>query len=675
MSAKIHDGIFRFTGGLTGRARALLAVPLILLAAPALRAQTLWVGGNSADWFSAGNWNSAVVPAGGNNVVVNTNGTFQPVITGQAAVTNDLYVGNDSSSGVNTLLTIQAGGNLVTSGNAFIGFTVNGTGVVTVGGANSTWSQATGNLTIGENGTGTLTIGNGGNVSSHNVSIGDQAGANGIVTVNGANARWTVASGFTIGNGGVGVVFVLNGGIVSAPGFVTVGNANGSHGTVTVDGASSKMNLGGDLFVGFGAGSFLTVSNGGNVTSSGGELGILQGNALATVTDPNSTWNLGTGSLLVGEKTAATLTIANGGNVTSTGGTLGVLAGGNGTVDVTDAGSVWNTGANASLVVGKQSAANLTIENGGLVITHDVNLSSTGGPGQLNLNSGGILQVGGSSGLHAGSANYTINFGGGVLRVSGADFTTSLDATLAAGTSSTIDTNGFNATWAGTLSGTGSLIKVGNGTLNLNGGDTYSGNTHITGGKLIVGGNIIVPSGVTLEVDGNLVASQVTVSAGGTVSGNGTITGNLVNNGNVTLGSGPGQHLTVVGNLTNNGLVSLLNGSSVVVSGSTLNNVGAILDGTTGSTPSFGSFSNSGLYIPAGDAQVATVAASGTDFVVTIQSYPNHNYELQGCTNLTTANWTAVVAPAAGTGGILTLTHVNGLQTAPLLFYRVLVSP
>ena len=653
---------------------------LVLIAAPVARAQTLWVGGTSTDWYTAGNWNPSVVPTGGGDVEINTNSGVQPVISGGSAATNILYVGYDSASGGNTVLTVQAGGSLATNGAGYVGYNAGSSGLVTIDGANSTWSlngnSLNGNsLLVGANGSGTLTITNGASVTSRGSSIADQSGSNGSVNVAGTNSAWTISGNFTIGNNGAGSFFVLNGANVGVTGLVTAGSGGGGHGSIVVDGANAKLNLSQDLVVGFAANSNLTIANGGSIVSTQGELGIQNGTTTALVTGANSTWNMGTGSLSVAELTQANLTIANGAIVSSNGVTMGFGPAANATVLVTGIGAVWNTGTSGSLVVGVHGSANLTIANGGVVNAWIVDLSKSGGVAHLSLNQNGVLQVGGSNGLEAGSANYTMTWGGGILRVVGADLTTALNATLSPGTASTIDTNGFNATFSGTLSGGGSLIKAGNGTLNLNGGDSYTGNTSVTGGNLNVGGNIIVPSGVTLQINGTLVASQISVAPGGILTGNGTITGNLVNNGSVTLTSGPGQRLTVHGNLTNNGLVSLLNGTGMTVSGAATNGASAVFDVTTGATPAFGSFANAGVYAVAHDVRILDVETSGTNLVVSIQTYPGHNYQLQGCADLTKAQWANVGSPVPGTGGVITLSDGLAFFTGPLLFYRVQVAP
>ena len=87
------------------------------------------------------------------------------------------------------------------------------------------------------------------------------------------------------------------------------------------------------------------------------------------------------------------------------------------------------------------------------------------GSGTYNLR-GGALEIGGASlrgNFPGGVTPYAFNLGGGTVRVIGTALNTSVSATLASGTSSTIDTNGLGATWNGVLSGGGGLIKTGAG--------------------------------------------------------------------------------------------------------------------------------------------------------------------------------------------------------------------
>jgi autotransporter-associated beta strand protein len=86
----------------------------------------------------------------------------------------------------------------------------------------------------------------------------------------------------------------------------------------------------------------------------------------------------------------------------------------------------------------------------------------------------------------------------------------------------TIDTGSNTDTISGVISGSGSLDKIGSGTLILTAANTYSGPTDVQEG--------------TLGLRGSL-ASTVTVEAGATIGGTGTI-GALIANSGATIAPG-----------------------------------------------------------------------------------------------------------------------------------------
>ena len=86
-----------------------------------------------------------------------------------------------------------------------------------------------------------------------------------------------------------------------------------------------------------------------------------------------------------------------------------------------------------------------------------------GGSGTYNLDGGLLI----APSLTGGSGAAVFNFSGGRLQASSTFFTT-LPMTLGtSGGGATIDTAGFTITLSGSLSGSGSLTKVGSGTLIL----------------------------------------------------------------------------------------------------------------------------------------------------------------------------------------------------------------
>ncbi len=141
-----------------------------------------------------------------------------------------------------------------------------------VDGAGSKWTNST-SLNIGNDGSGTLTILNGGTVMSQTGTIGYQyyklCTTTGIVTVDGAGSTWSNTSSLCIGYGGHGTMNVLNGGAVSSKGGV-LGRNNTWTGTgkALIDGAGSKWTNSGSLVIGESDTGTLSVTNGGAVTAT-----------------------------------------------------------------------------------------------------------------------------------------------------------------------------------------------------------------------------------------------------------------------------------------------------------------------------------------------------------------------------------------------------------------------
>ena len=97
----------------------------------------------------------------------------------------------------------------------------------------------------------------------------------------------------------------------------------------------------------------------------------------------------------------------------------------------------------------------------------------------------GTLNIAGDGALGSTSSQLTID--GATLQM-GAAFTLDANRTISLGNANgTIDTNGFNATVAGGIGGTGGLTKTGAGTLVLTGVNSYTGGTTIEQGVLQIG--------------------------------------------------------------------------------------------------------------------------------------------------------------------------------------------
>lgn len=103
-------------------------------------------------------------------------------------------------------------------------------------------------------------------------------------------------------------------------------------------------------------------------------------------------------------------------------------------------------------------------------------------------------------------------------------------------------------TYAGAISGNGSLIKTGTGTLTLNGVNTYSGLTTVEDGKLVVGG---------VGNSSGSLAGAVTVLSGGALGGIGTVGATTIEAGGIHApGNSPGTQ-TIMGDYANHGTLQI----------------------------------------------------------------------------------------------------------------------
>jgi T5SS/PEP-CTERM-associated repeat protein len=264
--------------------------------------------------------------------------------------TGDYYVGFNGSG------TLSVTNGASASGYCYIGENSGSTGMVTISGTGSTWTNASFN--VGVWGSGTLSIANGAKITGGgNIETG-------LVTVDGAGSAWNVTgSNFFIGNLGSGTLSITNGAHVSGSASGIGGNS-GSTGVVTVDGAGSTW-TNSSILVGYGGRGSLSITNRGSVGGSVTYVGFLS-NAAGTVTvdGAGSSWT-NAAALYVGNSGRGAITIVNGGIASAVGVYLGVFGNSKGTGTVDGAGSTLNDAGD--LYVGNSGSGTLSITNGGSV--------------------------------------------------------------------------------------------------------------------------------------------------------------------------------------------------------------------------------------------------------------------------------------------------------------------
>ena len=157
-----------------------------------------------------------------------------------------------------------------------IGSAAGSNGVVRVTGPGSLWNTgdgASGHLIVGKAGAGTLEVLAGGAVQTDRLEIGVEAGANGTVTVSGADSLLSSpdlrVGNFTSSDVGQGALNITNGGRVESAN-VSISGPLGSPGIITVDGPGSRLETLFDLNVGLTsvqAEGMLAITGGAGVTA------------------------------------------------------------------------------------------------------------------------------------------------------------------------------------------------------------------------------------------------------------------------------------------------------------------------------------------------------------------------------------------------------------------------
>lgn len=571
-----------------------------------------------------------------------------------------------TSAGTATLIVNQTG-SIGDSGGLTVGGMTGGSGTVIV---NTGGTIGTGLLSVGGNGIGAMTIQAGAEVTTYsttnNATVGSGTGGSGTLVVNGGTLLETSPS-FQIGGTNVNAqLLVENNGFLSTNlvGFGFGADINGSgtgQAAATITSGGTWLSTG-NVFIGdsgfgsldvnsnglFNTGTFnvvvgqqsgssgtLTVENGGTVVAQNL---IAANNTASALIDigaggrarVNQLTANGGGTIVVGGTSAAAIDVAGnvdiGANDAGSGiAYLSVDAGGTLTIGTVGAPALFN-----NMLIGQAAGPSGTVAVAGGTIA-DV-LGLTVNKGLLTISQGGIVSLGTTSDLRAGS------FGGGgaiglpafgIVQVGSGTITGAQDFIVATGLLE-VDSGG-TVTVSGGL-GTGSSVgPFGNGTLIVNGGRLSQTNDSLTIGSGFSSGTVLVKNGGTLTTDDS---QAITFSAAPSFAAVGTVVNAIWNaNGALYFGSGNDLGIGHTGSLDidANGLVNA--GTNAVTLGQsggsgtlTAENGGTLLAGqltvadqTSGSTGLLyigdaGSVSVSGVTVGGG----GTIVVGGTAHAATL---------------------------------------------------------
>ncbi len=269
-----------------------------------------------------------------------------------------------------------------------------------------------------------------------------------------------------------------------------------------------------------------TLTLGGTISGSGGLIASGPGTVVLT----------GDNSYLGGTTIAnGTLSVGSDGNLGSSEGGLTFKGGALATTASFTSGRAVELAGNADI----QVAGGTTLMLGGAIAGQGGLTSSGSGTlvlGGVNTYAGGTIIKDGAVSVSAdanlGAASGTVTLAGGALSAS-ASFTSARDIAITGSTGDIGVAGGQTLTLAGTISGTGTLVKQDEGTLILTGDNSYSGGTTIRAGILQIGnggatgsilgdvvneGTLIFDRSGSYQFPGNISGSgAVMIRGGGTV--------------------------------------------------------------------------------------------------------------------------------------------------------------
>ncbi|PZR46874.1 beta strand repeat-containing protein, partial [Paraburkholderia fungorum] len=533
---------------------------------------------------SAGVWVGSNASAEIDNAGGTIAGPIGLLITGVGSVVNNS--GTLTGTG-GTAISVTGSGNLITLDT---GSVLNGDLVVAAGTAGNKLSlKGTGNEDSSLVGLAGLTMAGtnwllSGNVSTTGTTAAATTVRSGTLTITGALSNNGVGGGTTINAGGT--LQIGNGG--------TTGSVSGN----IVDNGALIFNRADAVNIG------TVISGSGAVAQAGsGTLTLTSANSYtggtyfnAGTTKVTSDANLGgvSGALVFNGgalQAAASLASARAVTLNSVGSidtqaytvTLSGPIGGAGALIKQGLGTLLLTGQNSFTGTTTVAAGTLQIGDGGTsgTLTGDVV-----NDGALVFNRADTL---GYSGAISGSGSL-LQAGAGTLVLTGdvahTGGTTIDGGTLQIGNGGTRGSLAGNVVNDGTLvfdrsvSGSGAVAQSGTGTLILNSVQTYTGNTNVTAGALVIGD--------ASHSDAQLAgAGAISVAEGAALGGYGKVNGSVLNMGMIGVGNtlpalagGPDATFTIAGDLDNHGTLTLANGVTgdrLVVGGTYTSNGGKLL--------------------------------------------------------------------------------------------------
>ncbi|MEY2905990.1 MAG: toxins and related Ca2+-binding domain [Verrucomicrobiota bacterium] len=517
-----------------------------LAVAIALAGESVWNTGAGAQLLVSGN----ISQVGSTPIGITKIGTGTLTLTGSNSYGGATTI-NAGTLAIGTNNSI-AGAVTVSGGVFSIGAFSDTVGAVTLGSGSitgttgvltgSTYSVTNGLISAILGGSGALAKGGAGTVtlSGANTYTGISTVSAGTLALSGGDNRLNVAGSVALSNG---ATLNLGGFNQTLAGLTGSGSVTNSAGTLILNINGGNNAFGGSII---GAGALnksgagtltLTGSNsyGGATTIIGGTLTINGASAIGTnvitladatllsyigsgVATLNNAIMVGSGGAAIGNLTNSLLTLS--GTITNNSTTLNLtLCGGTGGINVT--GGIAGGSTNTDLVIGggtvTLSGSNSYIGTAhvrnGATLNVNSTLPTNNGAGALSLDS-------------TGSGGSTVNLGASqtIASLRGASSST---VNLNSRTLTITNSGTGTVTYAGSISGSGNILKSGAFSQMLTGLSAHGGSTMVTGGSLSLGAS------------GRLTATtNVTVNSGSTLLLGSTLANSINTNAALTLGGG-----------------------------------------------------------------------------------------------------------------------------------------
>jgi len=589
-----------------------------------------------------------------NQIITNSSVSSTSTLTFSNSSANGTF-GGVVAGGVSPIaLAILGGGLTLSAQNSYGGNLFVSSGKLALSGAGSTFTGAAIVLSnsaaaLDISGMGGITLGAGQSLSGYGVVTGSVTAANCPISPGAVGTAGTLSfsNNLTL-NGGVTNHFDLALNPVSAGNdLIVVGGALNVSGTNTIElaplGASLsagtyKLITFGSLGSG-GAANFQVTGTPGASLQSAISVTNTEVDLIVSATGGTQRTWVGDGSANAWDYTttnwlnAGTLALFNDGNFVTFDDTGSVNPPVNLTATLQPAAVLVNAAANYTFSgIGQISGAGtLTKTNSGVLTILTTNNYSGD-----TIISQGILQLGNGTTSGSLGTNVIDNSGALVLDLPG------------------------NNTFSNLVSGTGSLVQSGSGTLTLTASNSYSGGTTISNGTLQLNTGAWFGSGNVMNNGSLVINSSANLAVGTIISGSGSVT--LASNGMVTL---TGNNTYSGGTMVNKGTLLVNNSSGsgtgsgplMVASGGTLSGDGVIGGAVT--------INSGGIYAPGNPVGTLTVSNNFTAAGGAILNYTlgtssgltivSSNLNLSGTLNIT--------AGGGFTSGTFTLFTYGGALT------------